>query len=152
MPITPERHPGPMIEDDEVILKDNAAGDPTEEGSIRKVAGSFRMRDKDGVFDPRSGGGISEAQHEALDTLVHEVDETSFEEYIYDGSKVTDVVVWETSAKLKRIRDEHYSYTGSRVDSVVTRQYDAAGAVKMTVTETYNYSGSRVTSIDRVKS
>jgi hypothetical protein len=149
--VTPDDFPGPR-EEEEVQLEEQSS-DPTIAGALRYVAGSFRFKDSTGVFDPRSGGGgITEAQHEALDTLVHEIDETSYEEYTYSGSRVTDIIVWETSAKLKKIREENYTYSGNKVTQAVYKQYDGTGTLKMTVTETFNYSGSKVTHIDRVKS
>jgi len=142
-----------MIEDDEIILNDNPDGDPTVVGGVRQVGGAFRFRDALGVFDPRTGGsGITEPQHEALDTLVHEIDESSYDEVVYSGNKVQTYTVWETAAKLKKIREETYSYSGNKVSQIVTVQYDGAGAVKMTMTEVYTYSGSKVTSVTRTKS
>lgn len=154
MPQTPDRRPGALIEDDEIILKDNTSGDPTEVGAIRQVGGVFRMKDAMGVFDPRSGGGgITEAQHEVLDTLVHDIDETSYDEVTYgSGGRVVSYVVWETAAKLKKIREEQYTYVSGKVSQVVTFQYDGAGVVKMTMTEAYAYSGGKVVSVTRTKS
>lgn len=99
-----------------------------------------------------AGSGISEAQHEALDTLVHDIDETSYDEVTYTGSKVTKYTVWASAAKLLKIREETYTYSGIKVSSVVTVQYDGAGATKMTMTESYTYSGNKVASVTRTKS
>jgi len=108
------------------------------------------IKDLDGAI---TGGGITEAQHELLDTLVHEIDESSYDEVTYgSGNLVSTYIVWETAAKMKKIREEQYTYAGSKVSQSVTIQYDGTGAVKMTVTETYTYSGSRVTSVTRTKS
>lgn len=152
MPQTPDRHPGAMIEDDEIILKETS-GDPTEIGGIRHVGGAFRMKDSTGVFDPRSGGGgITESQHEVLDTLVHDIDETSYDEVIYSGNRISQYITWTSAAKLLKIREEQYTYgSGGKISQVVTTQYDGAGVVKMTMTETYTYSGNKVSSITRTK-
>lgn len=137
---------------DEILWLDQTV-DPSELGMTKMVNGEFKYCDKDGTFNLRSGGGISESQHEALDTLVHEIDESSYDEVIYgSGNLVSTYIVWETAAKLKKIREEQYTYAGSKVSQSVTIQYDGTGAVKMTVTETYTYSGSRVTSVTRTKS
>jgi len=153
MPQTPDRSPLPREEEklhftfDEGYVAD-APGDMVFNGT------SFQLRDSAGAFDPRSGGsGITEAQHEALDTIVHDIDESSYDEVTYgSGNLVSTYIVWETAAKLKKIREEQYTYSGSKVSQSVTIQYDGTGAVKMTVTETYTYSGSRVTSVTRTKS
>lgn len=55
MGITPDRFPGPR-EEEEFIL-DSLSVDPTNEGAMRYVNGSFRLRDTIGVFNPRTGGG-----------------------------------------------------------------------------------------------
>lgn len=105
------------------------------------------LRDAVGNFDPR----FTEGQHEVLDTLTHEVAETSFDEVTYSGGKVSACVVWETAAKLKKIREELYTYSGGKVSTAVEIQYDAAGVEKARVTEVYTYSGSKVTSIARTR-
>jgi len=99
-----------------------------------------------------AGGGITEAQHESLDTLVHGIDETSYDEVLYSSGQVASYTVWETAAKLKKIREEVYSYTSGKVSQVITKQYDVAGTLKMTMTEVYAYTGNTVTSVTRTKS
>jgi hypothetical protein len=99
------------------------------------------------------GSGITEAEHELLDTLVHDIDETSYDDVTYGiGSRVDSYIVWANVAKLLKIREEQYSYSGSKISQVVMTQYDGTGAVKMTITETYTYTGSKITSITRTKS
>jgi hypothetical protein len=100
-----------------------------------------------------SGGGISEAQHEALATLVHEIDATSYEEYTYSGADITNCTIWTSIAKTKKIREEQYVYgSGHRVDQVTTIQYDSTGAEKMRTVEAYTYlSSNRVNYVQRTK-
>ncbi len=150
MPVTPDRTPGPSLEE-ELQLSDEGT-DPSVVGAIVNNGGVLKGKDSIGVFDLRSGTGLSEANHRNVDQLVHEIAEDSFEEYTYSGSKVTDIVVWETAAKLKRIRDFAFTYTGSKVTTAVTRHYDAAGAIITgeTMTETFAYSGGQVSDITRV--
>lgn len=102
-------------------------------------------------WESGAGGGITEAEHEALDTLVHEIDETSFDEVTYSGNKAMSYIVWTSAAKTLKIREEQYTYSGNKVSQVVTTQYDGVGAVEMTMAETYTYSGSKVTSVTRTK-
>lgn len=53
---TPDRFPGEC--EDEGIILDEATGDPVVAGGLRFVGGSFKMRDSDGVFNPRTGGAL----------------------------------------------------------------------------------------------
>jgi len=139
---------------DEIFFIDGTDEPANEVGTVRSVNGEFHFRDALGIFNPRTGGsGITESQHEALDTLVHEIDESSYDEVTYgSGNRVSTYIVWETAAKLKKIREEQYTYSGNNVSQSVTIQYDGTGAVKMTMTEVYAYSGNKVTSVTRTKS
>jgi len=153
MPNTPDRFPGPLQESEEVLLTEQPTGtSPTAPGGLLYVDGAFKMKDASGDFDPRSGGGgITESQHEVLDTLTHEVAETSFDEVTYSGGNVSAYVVWETAAKLKKVREELYTYSSGKVSTAVTIQYDAAGVEKARTTEVYAYSGNKVTSVTRTR-
>jgi hypothetical protein len=101
-----------------------------------------------------SSSGITEPDHEALDTLVHDINENSYDEVVRAGPRVTNVITWDSSAKTTRIRDVSFTYSGSRVTQVTTRQYNASGSVLQTLTETFTYVGGsrRVSSITRTKS
>lgn len=127
--------------------------DPVLVGEITLNAGAIKARDVIGTFNLRSaGGGISEAQHRVVDQLVHNIAENSFTQVVYTGQRVDAVITWETVAMLKKIREETYTYTGNKVTTVVTKQYDAAGVliVGETFTETIAYSGAQVTNITGV--
>lgn len=151
MGTTPDRHPGELQEEGAIFDNRPPGDDPTVEGGFRYVDGEWRFRDARGVYNPRSGGGISEAQHEALDTLVHDLDESCYEEFTYDGSRVTSAITWATSEKLLKIREEQYIYTLGRVSQAVIIQYNGAGAEVMRMTETYTYSGGTVLNVTCVK-
>ena len=151
MPRTPDRMPGPSQEE-ELRLEDNGAA-PSVDGAITFNGGAFQMRDSVGTFDPRSGGsGITETQHKNLDQLVHLIAEGSFEEYIYTGNRVDQIIVWTDAGKTTKIREELYTYTGSQLTTLVTKQYDGAGTLVQTLTETYSYTGSKLDDITRVLS
>lgn len=146
-----------------VIQKPKASG-PIEEDELvyigRDASGNMIFRDAVVGTEKTltelaasAGGGITEGQHEALDTLVHDIDETSYDEVTYlFGGRVSKYTVWTSAAKTMKIREETYSYVFGRVSQVVVVQYDGTGAVKMTMTEVYAYSGSRVISVTRTKS
>jgi hypothetical protein len=137
-----------MIEDDEIILKESTLGDPTEVGGIRQVGGAFRMKDATGVFNPRSGGGgITEAEHELLDTLTHWVNETNWQEIVRSGGKVTNVINWETSDKLKKIRECVIARSGGKVSQLDAIQYDGSGVEKMRLTGVITRATGKVASI-----
>lgn len=152
MPRTPDNIGGPLIETEYAQFYDEYGAIPAEDGTLVYHDGYFWGRDAYGAFNLRTGGGISETEHEALDTLVHEIDETSYDEVTYVSGMVSSYVVWETAGKLKKIREETYTYTPSRlVSQVVTKQYDDVGAVKMTMTEDYTYVNNRASTITRTK-
>jgi len=99
-----------------------------------------------------AANGITENQHEALDTIIHGIDKSSYDEIAYTGNNISAYTVWETASKLKKVREEIYTYDLGKVTQVITKQYDGTGTLKMTVTETYSYSGSKISSITRTKS
>jgi len=149
MPVTPDRKPGPLQEDDHIRLY--SGGDPGTglEGVIRYVdsPGHFEMEDESGAFDPRAGGGLTPAEHEALDTLVHRLSETCYTEITRSNGRVTDVVVWTSAAKTTKVRETNITRTGNLISQVVEQQYDAAGSLVQTLTHAIARSGGRVESI-----
>jgi hypothetical protein len=152
MSLTPDRKPG-ASDEEELILSTNASPSASQ-GSISYSGTAFVMRDGSGVFDPRSGGGgITEAQHEALDTLAHEVAETSYLEVTRSSGQVSNVTTWETAAKLKKIRESAVARSSNQVSIVVETQYDAAGAAiaGQILTHTVTRSGGQVASIATVQ-
>lgn len=103
-----------------------------------------------------STGGITENEHEDLDTLVHNISETSFEEGTYTGpfNRLSNVTIYTDATKTTKVREVNFTYTGSRVTTVQTIQYDSSGNVKDTLTETIAYTGpftNRIDTITRVK-
>ena len=96
-------------------------------------------------------GGMSEEAHRTLDQLTHDLDEGYYEEATYSSGKITNITTWETSSKLKKIREWAYTYTGIRVTTEVITQYDSAGSWKERLTLSYVYSGSRVANVTSVR-
>jgi hypothetical protein len=130
-----------------------ADADPTVVGQIGYRSGAFRLRDSIGVFDPRSGGGgLTEVTHRPVDQLVHEIAETSYEEYEYTGSRVDAVRIYTDDTKVTKVREQEFTYTGNKVTQIVTKQYNVGGSVVETLTETFNYTGNTLNDIDRVLS
>lgn len=150
MPRTPDRFPGARQEE-EIQFEDNAS-DPSVVGGITNNAGALKGRDSVGIFNLRSGTGISEGVHRSLDQLVHEIAEDSFDEFNYTGNRVDSIITWTDSGKTQKIREQTFAYSGNQVTTIVMKQYDGAGTliVGETLTETFAYSGSKVISITRV--
>lgn len=94
---------------------------------------------------------VTEGEHEALATLVHDIDATSYDELIYDGSRLVSVITWTSSLRTRKVREESYTYVNNRVEESTTIQYDLAGVEKMRVTEVYTYLNGRVISVQRTK-
>lgn len=142
------RTPDPIGE--ELNLADTGA-DPSAIGAISNNAGALKGRDATGVFNLRSGTGLTEAAHRSVDHLVHAIAEPSHDQFVYTGNRVDAVITWETSAMLKKIREELYTYASGKVSVVVTKHYDAAGVLLAgeTMTETFTYSGQQVASVAR---
>lgn len=102
-----------------------------------------------------SGSGVTEATHKTLDHLQHLIAEDGFEEYTYSGGKVTAIIVWTDNGKTDKIRSQDFTYTGAKINTIVTKQYEADGSTVLvgnTMTETFNYSGNQIASVDRVMS
>jgi hypothetical protein len=152
MPRTPDRHPGPLIEDDEIRLGEVTV-DPSVPGATVYKDGAFKMRDAAGNFDPRTGGGgLTPSTHRALDQLVHDVAENSYTETEKTAGKISAVRTYTDSGKGTKIREEEYTYTSGKVTTIVTKQYDGSGTLAETYTETITYSGAEVDTITGVLS
>jgi len=133
VPRTPDRVPGPA-EEEKLILQDEglSADNP---GEVVFTGGAFSMRDAVGVFDPRSGGGgITEAQHENLDTLVHWLSEDNYQEVVRSGGKVTSVINWTDSGKTTKIRELVITRSSGKVSQMDFIQYDGSGVEKVRMT------------------
>jgi hypothetical protein len=77
-------------------------------------------------------------------------DETSFVEYIYSGSNLTDMIIWTDNTKMQKIFEESYTYLSGRVATITAKQYDRAGLLVETLTSALTYSGTKLISEDRV--
>jgi hypothetical protein len=147
----PDRRPGPRLEEEIIFEADPV--DPTEVGAFRFNGETFRLRDANGVFDPRTGGsGITEGQHETIDSLVHELAETSYTEVARTAGRVSSVAVWTDGTKTKKIRETTITRDAGRVSVVVEKQYDAAGTLKQTLTHTIARTGGRVSGVATAES
>jgi hypothetical protein len=149
MPKTPDRAPGPS--DEEGIYFEVGSISPVDNGEVRYVDGQGFRFFEEGVEVGLAGQGISESQHRALDTLIHDVAEDSYEELTYSGNKVTNITIWTDAGKTLRVREEQITYSGNKISQVVMIQYTAAGTIAEQITETLTYSGNQITSITRTR-
>ena len=69
--------------------------------------------------------GMTEYEHQNLDTLTHWVDQDSYDEIIRTAGKVTHVVTWDSPAKSLMLREEIITRTAGKVSQLVTIQYIA---------------------------
>lgn len=126
--------------------------DPAAIGHIRLNGGAIKAMDATGIFDLRSGSGLSEAAHRSLDTLIHELAEDFHVQITKVSGKVSNVTVWEDNTETKKIREAAFTRSAGKVSQVVITQYDAAGAAITgeTLTLTLNRISGKVDSVDGV--
>ena len=109
------------------------------------------------------GGGIDEAAHEALDTLVHDIAETSWDELVRTFpppnietpvGRIQKVIVWSSPAKTLKIRETDITRSANHpylIKQVDTIQYDALGVEKYRIQEVMNRTGFRLDSVTRTR-
>lgn len=90
---------------------------------------------------------LKTGDHASLDTLVHNIAENSYTELIRTDGKITNIIVWETASKLKKIKEETIIYTNNKVSSLITKQYNSSGVLSQTYTETITRTEGKITSI-----
>lgn len=154
---TPDRTPGPSQEE-ELQLEDNGV-DPSVIGGLTQNAGVLKGRDSIGVFDLRSGAGLSEAAHKTLRHLIHFIDDGpgggfasgAFKETLPVASVFpTSEIWWESSSKAKKIVSLDTTWTDINITQEVWKVYDTDGTtVLATVTDAIAYSAIFETSRTR---
>jgi hypothetical protein len=163
MPRTPDRSPGPLVEDEELQLLTPGGSNPSVDGGIvyDPTAGGFKMQDATGVFDPRSGGGgLSEAQHKTLLQLIHFIDDGPAEGFVSGATKTVTGGLFPTKVEWKRqdatlliektIERSAGPATNITPTPVVWKIFDTDGTtVLATVSDAITYSG--VAEVSRVR-
>lgn len=132
-------------------LSADPAGVPDGGVWYNSTAGEVRVR-QGGFTVPVGGSGITPAQHQALDQIVHNIAETSYLEVTRTAGRVSDVTHWTDNTKTTKIRETNITRTSGVVSSVVVKQYDGTGTLAQTLTGTVNRAGGQVASIDWVLS
>ena len=147
MPLTPDRRPGPSLEEELQLEADPV--DPTVVGAVRFNGSAFRMRDSIGVFDPRSGGGsgLTAADHRTLLQLIHFIDEGPAEGFASGATKTVTGGVFPTQVLWRRadttkLVEQNITWTGVFPTSIEWKVYDTDGTTVLgTVTDAVSYSG-----------
>jgi hypothetical protein len=147
VPLTPDRHPGPLEENEEIRFVTDAGAVPSQDGAVTydPALAAFRMRDGLGTFDPRNAGtGITEAQHAALDTFLHALDETHEGIPVFDADGIITSITAQAVGGTPLIRNiDSLTVDGDGlVSGFRLQQRDAAGAVVETLTGVVTISGS----------
>lgn len=150
-PRTPDRFPGSRYETELLMDTEEYGDDPDVAGALRYVNGvGFRAKDDSGVFNLRSGSGLTEAQHRILRQLIHFIEDGPAEGFASGAYKETtptspfptSEIWWESASKLKKIVELTTTWSGVLVSTEQWEMYDTDGAtVLATVTDTYTYSG-----------
>ena len=151
MPATPDRMPGQRLEE-KLHLTSDEGRTADVPGDIIFDGADFKFRDSTGIFNPRTGGsGISEAEHEALDSLTHWINETNWQELVRDAGKVIQAIHWETDEKLKKVREVVIERSNGKVSQIDLIQYSVAGSEKHRLTGVVARSSGKVVSVQWTK-
>lgn len=147
MPLTPDRHPGPLDEDEAIQLGPQAVS-PTVNGELRYVAGvGFRFFEE-GVEKGLTGTGITEAQHKTLLNLIHFIDEGPAEGFTTGATKTVtggifpSQILWRRADATKLV-EQNITWAAAKPTTVQWKMYAADGlTVLATVTDSISYSGA----------
>jgi hypothetical protein len=170
MPRTPDRRAGPLDEEEILLETTTYTTDPTVVGAIRyhQTEGAFKAKDGTGVFNLRSGSGLSESQHKALRHLIHFIDNGPADGFSSGAYKETlptadpfptSIIWWESSSKLKKIVEKTITRSGGGATiaaptPIIWEMYGSDGLIVARATDDVTYSGvfelSRVRTIEVV--
>lgn len=102
-----------------------------------------------------NSSGITQTQHENLDTLVHDLTEDGYTLITYTGNNITNYTMYTSPAMTTKIREYQISYTitpcNQKINQVITIQYNNLGVPINTLTETATYINNRIISFTSVK-
>lgn len=145
MPQTPDRKPGKS--DEEGLVLSNESIDPAVIGEFRLNGTDIKAKDGLGVFNLRSGAGLTAVQHKTLLQLIHFIDEGPADGFTTGATKTTTGTAFPTQNLWKRsdatkLVEQNITWTGTLPTTVQWKIYDVDGTtVLATVTDTIVYSG-----------
>lgn len=133
------------VEDEEVYFTRDGSGNMVFRDP---VVGTEKTLDE---LSQTAGGGITEAQHEALDTLAHALTETHNVVITRDAGKVEEVLFEETGGTDIR-KFEVLTRTSGKIATFRLTQYQGDGVtVKRQLDVTVNRTGGKVSSLNVVR-
>jgi len=147
VPLTPDRRPGES--DEEGIILSDEGVNPAVVGEFRRNGNDLLAKDGTGVFNLRSGSGLTAGQHETLLQLIHFIDEGPAEGFASGATKTISggtnafptTVTWRRADATKLV-EQVVTWTGSKPTTVQWKIYAADGStVLATVTDAITYSG-----------
>lgn len=100
---------------------------------------AFRTLLVNGLVTP-----VDSDNHEFLDTLVHDIAETGYNDVTYIGNKISSIIFWTSSLKVKKVREYQLQYTANKVTRVISIQYDSNGLENSRLTEDVFYDNGLV--------
>ena len=98
-----------------------------------------------------TGSGLTESTHELLNTLTHDIAESSFDEAVYIGPRLVNLTQYTDATKTTKIREYQFTYTTGRITQAISIQYNNSGVETYRLTEVFTYNGFRVESITRIR-
>lgn len=144
-----------------LYLLDKGA-DPEDVGEIVRSGNDIKAKDGSGVFNLRSGAGLTADAHKTLRQLIHFIDEGPAEGFtslaykeVVGGVFPTSIIWWESAAKSKKIVEKTITRSGGSATNVKPtpiewKIYDTDGlTVLWTVSDAITYSGLFETSRTR---
>lgn len=112
---------------------------------------SLSAEDIQDAIDEIATTGINAEAHRVLDQLTHELDENYYEEYTYNGPRISNITVWTDSSKTLKIREYDYTYNGPLINTEIIKQYNSSESLIETLTSTYIYNGARISNITTIR-
>lgn len=99
-----------------------------------------------------SGGGITSAEHETIDSLVHNLSEGATTEIIRNSNnEVTNINILVSPGGTPIRTTEIIRNAQNEVTQTIEIQYDASGVAIQTLTTTVNRDGGQVSTITMVE-
>jgi hypothetical protein len=100
-------------------------------------------------------GGI--ANHENLDTLVHDLAEDGYSVATYNNlntctfNYITNYTTYTNTSMTTKVREQQIAYTGHNITQVITIQYNQLGNEASRLTENIVYEGNRIKTVTSTK-
>lgn len=136
------------------VFFESVAGEPTEEGQLRRVSDDLRVFIGGEVKSVLTGSGISADAHKALRQLIHFIDGGPAEGFasgayreVVGGIFPTSITWYESSSKLKKIVEKTITRSGggatkTKPTPIAWVVYDTDGVTPLgTVSDAITYSG-----------